>query len=296
MNVRNTFLMAVLPLLGLHLSAHAQSESVEVRRLDQVVRTDATMATPVAPPFGAYSAQFVGVQQHFAGAVVADAPYSANAVTETVQMLHDGNRIRRRNEARLHRDSQGRTRREQQLNTLGAWQLAPQASPLVFIHDPVANEGFLLDSNNRTARRLAVPTVSPLWQEHGDATVHFNGSAALSSVASSPGTAVAGSMATFSLTSDDFSVSTEELGERLFDGVPATGSLTRMTIAAETIGNELPIEVVTEQWYSSVLQAIVYRRHTDPRFGETTYRLSNLSTDEPDKALFGVPEGYTIVE
>src|ERR1700737_4388682 len=53
------------------------------------------------------------------GKVVKDRPYAAEAVTETVQELKDGNWIVRRNVAKLYRDRFGRTRREQSLETLG---------------------------------------------------------------------------------------------------------------------------------------------------------------------------------
>ena len=286
MNDRRICVAAVLLLAPL-LTANAQSVPIELDRQAHAGRTDTATALPVAASFGTFAAQFVGVQQDYAGAVVAGAPYSADAVTESVQMLHDGNRIRQRNEARLYRDSDGRTRREQQLNTLGAWQMTPKASPLVFVHDPVAGEGFMLDADNRSARRLSTPAGSVAWQPGDGASYTFGSSMTLSATAPT---------ATFSLTSGDISVSTEELGERRFGGVTASGSLTRMTIAVETVGNELPIEVVTERWYSSELQVVVLRRHTDPRFGEITYRLTNLSTDEPDAALFAVPADFTIVE
>jgi hypothetical protein len=41
---------------------------------------------------------------------------------------------------------------------------------------------------------------------------------------------------------------------------------------------------------------VVMSRHSDPRAGETIYRLTNISRDEPAKALFEVPGGYTIKE
>src|SRR6476659_8935685 len=46
------------------------------------------------------------------------APYSAEAVTESVQLLADGNRIVTKNTTHIFRDSEGRTRREQ-LNAAG---------------------------------------------------------------------------------------------------------------------------------------------------------------------------------
>src|SRR5579872_7151274 len=47
------------------------------------------------------------------GGLVKNAPYSAQAVTETTQRLVDGNRIARKTTASLYRDSEGRTRREE---------------------------------------------------------------------------------------------------------------------------------------------------------------------------------------
>src|SRR6476620_273497 len=55
----------------------------------------------------------------FGGKVVKGAPYSAEAVTETIQTLGDGNRIVNRISSMLYRDSEGRTRREQSLKGLG---------------------------------------------------------------------------------------------------------------------------------------------------------------------------------
>ena len=69
-----------------------------------------------------------------------------------------------------------------------------------------------------------------------------------------------------------------------------------MTIPAGEVGNERPIEIVSERWYSPELQTIVMTRHTDPRFGENTYRLTNINREEPAHILFEVPAGYTIKE
>src|SRR3954470_12310279 len=51
--------------------------------------------------------------ESFGGKTVKNAPYSAEAVTETIQTLGDGNRIVNRISSTLYRDSEGRTRREQ---------------------------------------------------------------------------------------------------------------------------------------------------------------------------------------
>ena len=37
-------------------------------------------------------------------------------------------------------------------------------------------------------------------------------------------------------------------------------------------------------------------RHSDPRSGETTYRLTNIVRAEPAASLFQVPSDYTVKE
>ncbi|MDT5293477.1 MAG: hypothetical protein QOJ76_357, partial [Acidobacteriota bacterium] len=65
---------------------------------------------------------------------------------------------------------------------------------------------------------------------------------------------------------------------------------------AGELGNEQPINIVNERWYSPELQVVVLTRHSDPRFGETTYRLTNITRAEPAASLFQVPSDYTVKE
>jgi hypothetical protein len=66
------------------------------------------------------------------------------------------------------------------------------------------------------------------------------------------------------------------------------------TIPAGQIGNERPIEIVLETWYSPDLQVTVLGKQSDPRFGETVYRLAGIMRAEPDEYLFKVPSDYTV--
>jgi hypothetical protein len=86
----------------------------------------------------------------------------------------------------------------------------------------------------------------------------------------------------------------ESLGKQTIEGVEAEGTRTTLTIAAGEIGNALPIRIVDENWYSPELQMMVSTKHTDPRSGETNYRLININRNEPAPALFQVPDDYTI--
>ena len=85
---------------------------------------------------------------------------------------------------------------------------------------------------------------------------------------------------------------TTTLGSKEFDRVRADGSRTTWTIPAGKVGNEKPIEVVSERWFAPELLLVVSSRYFDPRRGETTYRLTGLKRTEPDPSLFQVPADY----
>jgi hypothetical protein len=86
----------------------------------------------------------------------------------------------------------------------------------------------------------------------------------------------------------------EDLGEQVLEGLLVEGSRMTDTIPAGLIGNERPIDIVTERWYSKDIDALVLQRSSDPRFGETTYKLVNVVLGEPSPDLFQVPQGYEI--
>jgi hypothetical protein len=82
----------------------------------------------------------------------------------------------------------------------------------------------------------------------------------------------------------------------LVEGVEAEGTRTTVTIPAGAMGNERPLLIVSERWYSAELQTVVMTKHSDPRFGDTTYRLTNISRSEPDHSLFELPADYKVTE
>ena len=88
-------------------------------------------------------------------------------------------------------------------------------------------------------------------------------------------------------------VKTESLGSKAIEGIPATGTKTTDTIPAGTIGNDKDLLITRETWYSPDLKLVLQSTQTDPRFGETTYSLTNVQRNEPDPSLFQVPAGYT---
>src|ERR1035438_4979693 len=65
-------------------------------------------------------------------------------------------------------------------------------------------------------------------------------------------------------------------------------------LPAGAIGNDKPIEVVTERWFSPDLQIAVMTVHTDPMMGTVTTKLVNIARGDPDASLFQVPADYKI--
>jgi hypothetical protein len=262
-----------------------------------------------------------------AGRITKGAPYSADAVTESTQTLADGNRIVRKSVTRVYRDGEGRTRREE-LNDSGV-------VVSVSIVDPVAGTSVRLQPDTRTAYGnqpvfvMAGPAGSATELAGGRGHVMISGDGRQGYIESAPSDEAArtklaaeqkrlerqrgardapstrpipdggggrgrGGVAVESVEAG--TTTHEDLGRQNVEGVPAAGSRITTIIAAGAIGNEQPIKSVAEQWFSADLQVLVLTKYSDPRQGETMYRLSNIVRAEPDRSLFTVPSDYTFKE
>jgi hypothetical protein len=249
---------------------------------------------------GPMTMDFIGAEMSFGDKTVKGAPYAADAVTETTQTLTDGNRITRKTTASMYRDSQGRTRREESLAAIGPWAAAGVPPKHVFINDPVAEVSYMLDPQTHTAQKIpAVKDKFFATDKAGPGTQTFmirRGVAAGSISAEGKG-AMAMAENTFELpiakgAAPD--IKNESLGKQTIEGVAAEGTRSTVTIPAGVIGNELPIQSVSERWYSPELQTIVMTKRSDPRFGDTVYRLTNIQRTEQPSSLFEVPSDYSV--
>ncbi|HEX2523178.1 MAG TPA: hypothetical protein VHP35_13730 [Terriglobia bacterium] len=258
---------------------------------------------------------WIASEMSFGGKLVKDSPYSAEAVTETTQTLSDGNRIQHKNSASVYRDSDGRTRRDQTLSAIGPWAAAGDPPQTIFINDPVAGVNFVLNPKDKTARKLPQPSfvskgkVEQRPPAGATRRVETNEPAVYSPTAEARLAEPAGSdrmvgalsrlgvaIEGVHLNENGPKPETELLGKRVIEGVEAEGTRTTITIPAGQIGNELPINIVSERWFSPELEVVVLSRQNDPRMGETVYRLTAISRSEQPASLFEVPADYTIKE
>jgi hypothetical protein len=238
------------------------------------------MGMPPGPPPGGFGGpgDFAMVRPEFgmAGKVVTGAPYSAQAVTQFTQTLADGNHIQRTNTASVARDSQGRTRTERSVGAIGPLAGSGSASKAVFINDPVGGMSYMLDANSKTARQL--PGMARRSRKVADSGTQVK-------------TESAGAMVKQRGMAN---VKTDDLGTQVIDGLAVQGKRITRTVPAAQAGSERDIEVVTETWTSPELQMVVMSKTSDPRFGDSIYKLTNIIRAEPDPALFTVPSDYQV--
>lgn len=261
-----------------------------------------TGAADVAQGPGLFDFEMLSAPVGLGEQTVTHAPYSAEGVTEVVQMLADGNRIERRNTIQVARDSAGRTRREQGVAVIGSLVGGANVTQ-ISVFDPVERVSLIIDPSSRTVRKLRMPALAERVGEKAgtpssDVVFDLPVPAPAAEQAGATGAlAYEPSVMGFTRRIERPGQSrVESLGTQVIEGVSVEGTRTTVTIPAGALGNEREIAVVTERWFSPELRTLVLSRHADPRMGETTYRLTNIIRTEPASSLFEVPPDYTVVE
>ena len=247
------------------------------------------------------------------------APFSAQQSTEMTQTLADGTHITRTNTVTYIRDSQGRVRTE--------------GSYAISINDPVGGVNYRFEKNSHSgmktpllhnsvvtfdnnggsytlqlkeqAQALVKEQQNRADQEKrlGEAVIVGDAredkvkidleSAAQQKIATAgEGPGGRGTVAPIGNKNE----TQESLGSQMMEGVMVDGTRATVVIPAGQIGNDRPIFIVTERWYSPELQITVMTKHTDPRSGESITKYTGIQRAEPDSALFQVPAGYTLRE
>jgi hypothetical protein len=239
--------------------------------------------------------RFLGAEAGMPGKVVKSAPYSAEIVSESVQALPDGNHIRQSSTVKVYRDSEGRTRREATLGPgamlmLGAVSQTIQQQ-VIFINDPVAKVNYALNPQDKTGTKST-------WPQNGTGAMMARRQPASGGGPGGPGGRgmmmggpPAGRRPEMRAAQN---AKTDSLGRQTIEGIPADGTRTTVTIPVGQMGNEQPIVVVRESWFSPDLQVTVLSKNSDPRFGDSTSKMTNISRSEPAHALFEPPVDFKI--
>ena len=269
------------------------------------------------------------------GMTVVGAPYSGEEVNETSQTLADGTRIHRETKTTVYRDSQGRTRREapdnititdpaasvtyfldpktmtgQKLTMVGGSYTfmrsgsfsgtvsAPGPSSFTMTSSVDGPATITLNVNGVPLDEKAVAEALAKAKASGSTqTITYERREVTTAVGSGGGSGIgvggaAGAVVRIAVKKPEG----ESLGKQTMEGVNAEGTRYVSTIEVGAIGNDRPIQLSSESWYSADLQMVVMSKHSDPRTGDESFRVTNISRGEPAAYLFQLPAGYQITE
>jgi hypothetical protein len=222
---------------------------------------------------------FVGFDAGLGGKTITGAPFTATVSVQRTQALADGNQINTTTTGTIARDGQGRVRREMTLPAIGAFATKSEGAPhVIFINDVASGTQYILEPDRKIAHEVRLPRRGQAMHLERRLEQQNNGATQVWAVRGKP----AGD------------VTTASLGTQTISGVFAQGTSYTRTIPAGAIGNEKPIVITTERWYSPDLQMNVMTKTTDPLRGNSVRQLTNIQMGEPDPALFQVPPDYTL--
>jgi hypothetical protein len=192
---------------------------------------------------------------------IPDAPFTATTMMDNIHTLADGTRVTTKTMTTIARDSAGRTHNENR------YSLSPADNGEGRIRDIT-----IFDPNTRSkttvvpATRSATVLVQPAPKLHP----------AVRAARQEP--------------------QREDLGSSEIAGISVHGFRQTHTIPEGREGNDRPITITDEYWYSDELHMNITVKHTDPRHGTQFVTLTQLKRQEPDPKMFEVPPGYTMQE
>ncbi len=240
-------------------SMDANDDGALSREESKPPRDHAEIEERIGPP---PNARFIAAELRFGDKLVKGQPFSADTIIEDTRRLYDGTTVTKTIKGAFYRDSAGRTRREQPLEMVGGFNIVNEKNKpqtLVFINDFAAKTQYFFDLNNSIARKIGIGPDGPPRED-----------------SQAPG------------------AKSETLGTKTIEGISAEGTKTMFELPAGHIGNDKPIQVITEKWYSPELQLIVMSRHLDPLSGEHIFRLVNIKRSEPAADMFTVPASFRV--
>ena len=213
------------------------------------------------------------VEHPFAGGALKGAPFSAQVIVESNQTTASGLHISRKLAGALYRDGEGRTRQEMPRDG---------AAEIVLINDPVAGTASKLHMFQHTVFKVSYGGAALTNREREEREIAEKMARDAAGRQSAGGTGV--------------QRKSESLGTQSIEGVQAHGTRYTVAIPAGTEGNDQAFDIVSEKWYSPDLKMVVMMKRSDPRTGDSLYRLTGINRGEPDHALFEAPSDFTVRE
>jgi hypothetical protein len=197
---------------------------------------------------------------------VKNAPFTSTVKAEWTRTLEDGSTQTQVNHRLLVRDHEGRIFQERRI-LVPKYGTRESEVFRIEISDPERHEKYFCDVKARRCvlRDYFVPATIPLAN------------------------------AGFSDEGERF-LSREDLGKNNVSGLDVTGTRETTTINTGAIGNDRPISITKEIWYSQRLGINLLVKREDPRHGTQTFTVTDIDLTDPDPKLFAVPAGFNVVD
>ena len=202
---------------------------------------------------------------------IPNAPFTATVVTEWTSRLADGKEVTIKNHRTVARDSAGRIFQERRAFAPNAEQ-TPTRLTQFEISDPSVGVQYICKPGEQVCvtrsylRSQAVTSAATL--------------ASLPPKREASGGEANG----------------EDLGHNTIEGLDSIGSRETTKIAAGVIGNDQPLSVIKEFWYSPQLGVNLVVNRIDPRSGTENFKVIDVNISEPDPKLFEPPSDYKVVD
>jgi len=203
----------------------------------------------------------------------AQAPFTLMLETEWVRTLGDGGTITLVNKRRIARDAAGRVYQER-------WFLVPK-------------------NGNVESQMTTIQIADP--KGHTLHNCFFFGPKKnvcelLNYSPSSPAVNTAEKDFTQDLGEGRGSYTHGYLGKQFVSGVETVGVRDTTIYNPGVFGNDRPVAVERESWYSPQLDVNLLSVRSDPRTGKQTFTATVVTLGDPDPALFETPAGFTEVD
>ena len=216
--------------------------------------------------------EFGGLMGGFGGKVVTGQPILASIIITHTESL-PGNSISNTTTGTYARGADGSTYRDVKFSGIGPWAASGSAQEFAYIRNVTTGMQYVVNVTKGTYRAFPI-------QEHTGPKGPKNGP---------PG----GPNPNDETVTDNPSGSyTDPVTGTVY---PADDKLATRTIPVGAIGNTNAIVVTSERWYSNALELVLENTHTDPRFGTTSYQLSNIG-QSPSPSLFIPNASFTEVK
>lgn len=195
-----------------------------------------------------------------------DAPFTATVHTEWIRQLPDGSTITLKNHRAIARDQAGRIFQERRFLVPDDGKTESAVSQIE-ISDPVSHELYICVPHERVCQleEFSAPD--------------FVRTPSAGTAPKQPG-----------------APSEENLGKQSLSGLETVGTRETTVIPTGAIGNNSPVLVKQEFWYSPQLGVNLVSRRQDPRFGTQNFEVTDVTLGEPEAKLFEVPSGSRILD